>query len=135
MRTDYLYVIDGAKERPDPCSRYQPNGVHGPSRVVAGDGSPGPTRAGAACDAPTSCIYELHVGTFTPEGTFDGIIPQAAVSRDLGVTAIELMPVAAVPGRSQLGLRRRLPLRAPQAYGGPDGLQRLVDACHATGSR
>ena len=98
---------------PDPSSRFQPEGVHGPSEVVDPRRSTGRTTPGADCAIDDLVIYELHVGTFTPEGTFDGAHrPAARRCRELGVTAIELMPVAEFPGRAQLGLRRRRPLRA-----------------------
>ena len=127
---DYLYVIDDRKERPDPVSRWQPQGVHGPSRVVD-------TRSFAWTDndwrgLPLSdyLIYELHVGTFTPEGTFEAIIPKIPYLKELGITAIELMPVAEFPGGRNWGYDG-VHLYAPQStYGGPQGLKKLVDACH-----
>ena len=93
---DYRFVLDGADAWPDPCSRWQPQGVRGPSRVLdpgAFEIEPGPTLA-----LEDLVLYELHVGTFSPEGTFDGVIPRLAGLRELGVTAIELMPVATFPG-------------------------------------
>lgn len=131
--TKYLYVLDQERERPDPMSRAQPEGVHGPSEVVD-------TRAFAWSDAGWHGLplrdmvtYEVHVGTFTPEGTFEAIIPRLPALRSLGVTAIELMPVASFPGSRNWGYDG-VGLFAPQAtYGGPVGLQRLVDACHGAG--
>src|SRR5215471_15845162 len=90
---DYTYVLDGGRELPDPCSRFQPEGVLGPSRVVE---LPKGAPLGLAPDELV--VYELHVGTFSEEGTFDGVVPHLAALRDLGVTAIELMPVATFPG-------------------------------------
>src|SRR5205085_10789775 len=78
-------------------------------------------------------IYELHVGTFTPDGTFDAVIPRLDELRRLGVTAVELMPVAQFPGPRNWGYDGAYPYAAQHSYGGPQGLQRLVDACHAAG--
>ncbi len=76
-------------------------------------------------------FYEVHVGTFTPEGTFDAVIPRLDVLRDLGITALELMPVAQFPGERNWGYDGACPFAAQNSYGGPEGLRRLVDACHA----
>jgi maltooligosyltrehalose trehalohydrolase len=92
---DYLLVLDGQRERPDPRSRFQPHGVHGPSRLV--DLGPPPARF-AAPALRDLVFYELHVGTFTPEGTFDAAIGRLGHLTGLGVTAVEVMPVAAFPG-------------------------------------
>ncbi len=129
----YLLALDGAETYPDPCSRYQPHGVRGPSQVVdsgafewADSG-----RQGVALDELV--LYELHVGTFSEEGTFEGVIPRLRGLRELGVTAVELMPVATFPGERGWGYDG-LYLYAPHpAYGGPEGLARLVDAAHAEG--
>ncbi len=130
--TRYRYRLDGARERPDPASRCQPEGVHGPSAVI--------DHAFAWNDAAWRgvplddlVIYELHVGTFTPEGTFEAVIPHLPTLRDLGITAIELMPVAHFPGTRNWGYDG-VYLYAPHtAYGGVTGLKRLVDAAHAHG--
>jgi len=130
---DYRYVIDGERPRPDPVSRWQPAGVHGPSRVV----DPG-AFAWTAADwhglaLEDHVIYELHTGTFTPAGTFDAIVPRLPQLRALGVTAIELLPVAQFPGERNWGYDG-VDLYAPQSsYGGPAGLRRLIDACHQAG--
>jgi len=130
--TRYLYRLDGDKERPDPASRSQPEGVHGPSQVV--DQSFDWTDAGWR--APTlrnSVMYELHVGTFTPEGTFDAVIRHLPYLRDLGVTTLQIMPVAQFPGARNWGYDG-VQLYAPHsAYGGSAGLQRLVNAAHEQG--
>jgi maltooligosyltrehalose trehalohydrolase len=127
---DYRYVLDDERERPDPVSRWQPRGVHGPSRIVdpsAFRWSDGDWR-GVALDEYV--LYELHVGTFTEPGTFDAVIDRLGYLRELGVTAVELMPVAEFPGSRNWGYDG-VDLYAPHsAYGGPDGLKRLVDACH-----
>jgi maltooligosyltrehalose trehalohydrolase len=128
----YLYRLDGGRERPDPASRLQPRGVHGPSQVV--DDAFAWTDAGwRGLPLPRAVFYELHVGTFTPEGTFDAVIPRLAGLRDLGVTAVEIMPVAQFPGTRNWGYDGVYPFAVQDAYGGPAGLRRLVDACHAAG--
>jgi maltooligosyltrehalose trehalohydrolase len=130
---EYLLAIDGAETFPDPCSRHQPYGVRGASAVVD-------PRAFAWTDAAWSgltldelVIYELHVGTFSDEGTFDGVIPRLRVLRELGVTAIELMPVGTFPGERGWGYDGLYVYAPHAAYGGPEGLARLVDAAHAEG--
>src|SRR5262249_32035134 len=119
--------------RADPVSRAQPQGVHGPSRVV----DPRPFRWSDdrwhAPEWPDLVLYELHVGTFTDAGTFDAVVPELPALRALGVTAIELMPVGEFPGGRNWGYDG-VHLYAPQStYGGPEGLRRLVDAAHAAG--
>jgi maltooligosyltrehalose trehalohydrolase len=128
----YRYRVDGEWSYPDPCSRSQPEGVHGPSQVV--DPSfPWTDRDWIGVDRETLAVYELHVGTYTQEGTFDALIGQLDELRDLGITAIELMPVAEFPGRRNWGYDG-VDLYAPgSVYGGPEGLRRLVDATHARG--
>src|SRR5205085_10958117 len=91
---DYSYVLDGGDPLPDPCSRWQPRGLRGPSRVFAPGASPAPFTPPALEDL---VVYELHVGTFSPEGTFTGAIPFLNELAALGVTAIEIMPVAEFP--------------------------------------
>ena len=128
----YLYKLDGGDERPDPASRSQPEGVHAASEVV----DPGFDWTDASWhNLPLDryVIYELHVGTFSPEGTFDGVIPHLAYLRDLGVTAVELMPVAQFPGSRGWGYDGTFPFAPQASYGGPAALKRLVDACHAHG--
>ena len=128
---DYLYVLDGGDALPDPCSRSQPGGIKGPSRVI--DTSRFEIAAGPRVPLEELVLYELHVGTFTREGTFDAVIPRLAGLRELGVTAIELMPVATFPGLRGWGYDG-VYIGAPHpAYGGPGGLARLVDAAHRAG--
>ncbi len=130
--TGYLYRLDGAIERPDPASRAQPLGVHAASEVV----DPRfPWTDAAWRNRPLAeyVIYELHTGTFTPEGTFDAAIPHLADLRDLGVTALELMPVAQFPGRRNWGYDGVYPFAVESSYGGQRALKRLVDACHGGG--
>ncbi len=129
---DYRFVADG-DPRPDPRSPWQPEGVDGPSRLIdhtAFDWTDGGWRG---VHLPSAVVYELHVGTFTPEGTFDGVIGRLDHLVELGVDIVELMPVNEFPGRRGWGYDG-VNLFAPHhAYGGPDGLKRLVDACHTRG--
>lgn len=129
--TRYRYVLDGSLERPDPASRLQPEGVHGPSEVV----DLGPRPEGGSPGRPLSSFvtYELHVGTFTPEGTFDAAAARLGDLADLGITAVEIMPVAAFPGDRNWGYDGAYPFAVHAPYGGPSGLRRFVDACHARG--
>jgi maltooligosyltrehalose trehalohydrolase len=130
---DYLYLVNGERERPDPVSRWQPSGVHGPSRVVDPEEFAWTDEAWKGIPLKELIIYELHTGTFTPEGTFEAIIPKLAHLKQLGVNAVELMPVAEFPGARNWGYDGAH-LYAPQStYGGPPGLKRLIDACHAEG--
>jgi len=129
----YRYRLDAERLRPDPRSRRQPEGVHGPSALV----DPGAfawSDLGFRGHAPRDLVlYEVHVGTFTREGTFEAVVPRLDALVDLGVTALELMPVAEFPGARDWGYDG-VHLFAPQSsYGGPRGLRRLVDACHARG--
>jgi len=127
---DYRLVVDG-DAWPDPHSLWQPDGVRGPSRVL--DVSLLEIAAAPALGLDELVFYELHVGTFSRAGTFDGVIPQLRRLRDLGVNAIELMPVATFPGERGWGYDG-LYISAPHpAYGGPEGLARLVDAAHREG--
>jgi maltooligosyltrehalose trehalohydrolase len=129
---DYVYVLDGV-ERPDPCSRWQPEGLRGPSRLVDAAAFAWTDAGFAPPPLADSVLYELHVGTFTPEGTFDAAIAKLPALRALGVTTIELMPVAEFPGRHGWGYDGVYLSAAQSSYGGPLGLQRLVDAAHANG--
>jgi maltooligosyltrehalose trehalohydrolase len=129
--TRYRYLVDGA-EIPDPASRSQPEDVHGWSEVVSPEfsWSDGSWKGVRTEDV---VLYELHVGTFTAEGTFDAIIPRLTELRELGITMIELMPVAEFPGHRNWGYDGVLPYAAESSYGGPDGLRRLIDAAHGEG--
>jgi maltooligosyltrehalose trehalohydrolase len=130
---DYAYSINKGPPRPDPRSGYQPEGPDGPSRVVD-HGAFGWTDGGwRGLALPGAVLYELHTGTFSAEGTFDGAIGHLAHLAALGVDAIELMPAAEFGGDRGWGYDG-VNLFAPHhAYGGPDGLKRLVDAAHAHG--
>ncbi|MHB1042387.1 MAG: malto-oligosyltrehalose trehalohydrolase [Eubacteriales bacterium] len=129
----YYYFLDGSKQRPDPASRSQPGGVHGPSRVVDTRAFVWTDRCWHGPDRDDLVFYEIHVGTFTPEGTFEAVIPHLDGLRELGITAIELMPAAQFPGARNWGYDGVYPFAAQDSYGGPEGLQRLVDACHGRG--
>ncbi len=126
----YHYRLNG-KERPDPASRFQPEGVHGPSQVVDSKFD-WHDQSWSGLLLKDYIIYELHVGTFTPEGTFDAIVPRLDYLKELGITAVELMPVAQFPGSRNWGYDGAAPFAAQNSYGGPEGLKRLVDACHLT---
>jgi maltooligosyltrehalose trehalohydrolase len=132
--TRYQYMLNHTIERPDPASRSQPDGVHGPSEIIDPHAFSWTDREWRGMPLEQYIIYELHTGTFTPEGTFDAIITRLLYLRDeVGITAIELMPVAQCPGSRNWGYDGAF-LFAPQHnYGGPVGLKRLVDACHAAG--
>lgn len=127
--TRYFYRLDGNTERPDPASKFQPEGVHGPSQVI----DPHfvweePHWSGILFSHYV--LYELHVGTFTAQGTFDAIVHYLDELKDLGITSIEIMPVAQFPGDRNWGYDGVYPFAVQNSYGGPDGLKRLIDACH-----
>ncbi|HYC31447.1 MAG TPA: malto-oligosyltrehalose trehalohydrolase [Gemmatimonadales bacterium] len=129
----YRYRLDGQGPYPDPASRSQPDGVHGASEVVDLSAFPWADTGWKGLDPRDLVIYELHVGTFTPSGTFDGVIERLDYLAGLGITAVELMPVAEFPGARNWGYDG-VDLFAPESsYGGPPGLQRLVDAAHRAG--
>jgi maltooligosyltrehalose trehalohydrolase len=128
----YFYRLEEKIECPDPASRFQPEGVHGPSQVV--DSRFVRTDATwSGISLQDYIIYELHVGTFTAEGTFQAIIPYLDWLKRLGITAVEMMPVAQFSGNRNWGYDGVFPFAVQDSYGGPDGLKRLVDACHRKG--
>lgn len=129
---EYVYVLDG-REWPDPCSRFQPAGVRGPSRVVDPAAFVWSDGTWPGLRLEELVLYELHVGTFTEEGTFEAAIAHLGELRQLGVTALELMPVATFAGTRGWGYDGVYAYAPHAAYGGPDGLVRLVDAAHAAG--
>lgn len=129
----YFYQFDDGTARPDPASRFQPEGVHGPSQVVNPNSFPWTDSGWQGIPLDAYIIYELHVGAFTREGTFDAVIAQLDYLADLGVTALELMPVAQFPGERNWGYDGVNPFAPQNSYGGPDGLKRLIDACHSKG--
>jgi maltooligosyltrehalose trehalohydrolase len=130
---DYAFVLPEHGPRPDPVSRRQPNGVHAASRIVAPDDFAWTDGGWRGLPRAELIFYELHVGTFTPEGTFDAVIGKLPYLRDLGITAVEIMPVASFPGARNWGYDGVYLYAPHEAYGGPDGFKRLVDACHGHG--
>ena len=131
--TCYFYVVDDNKPVPDPVSRFLPKGVHGPTEIMAPDAFNWTDHGWPGLDLHDYILYELHVGTFTPQGTFDGVIEKLDYLRDLGTSVIEIMPVAAFPGARNWGYDGVSPYAVQASYGGPDGLKRLVNAAHAKG--
>lgn len=131
--SDYAFRVDGNGPFPDPRSAWQPQGVHGPSRWLDHSRFAWNDAGWQAPPLAAAVIQEIHVGTFTPEGRFDGVIDRLDHLAELGITHLELMPVAEFPGARGWGYDG-VDLYAPHhAYGGPDGLKRLVDACHRRG--
>jgi maltooligosyltrehalose trehalohydrolase len=131
--TRYGYSLDGGPVRPDPRSPSQPDGVDGLSEVVDHAAFAWTDDGWRGMPLPSAVIYELHVGTFTEGGTFDAAIERLPHLVDLGVDVVELLPVNEFPGERGWGYDG-VDLFAPHhAYGGPEGLKRLVDACHAAG--
>jgi malto-oligosyltrehalose trehalohydrolase len=129
----YAYRIDGSLPRPDPASRFNPEDVHGPSEIIdpaAFDWQDDDWRGRPWGEA---VIYELHVGTFTPDGNFSGVAGRLDYLASLGVTAIELMPVADFPGRRNWGYDGVLAFAPDASYGRPEDLKRLVQAAHERG--
>jgi len=131
--SEYFYQLDGERDLPDPASRFQPQGVHGPSQVVDPDAFRWTDHNWKGTTLQRSIFYELHVGTYTPEGTFDAVIPHLPELIALGVTTIELMPVAQFPGPRNWGYDGVYPFAPQNTYGGPESLQRLVNAAHQHG--
>ncbi|HYL51498.1 MAG TPA: malto-oligosyltrehalose trehalohydrolase [Acidimicrobiia bacterium] len=131
----YRFSLDGDERSgplPDPASRWQPDDVHGDSAVIE-PAFPWSDVEWIGLPLADYVIYELHVGTFTADGTFDAVIERLDALHDLGITAIELMPVAEFPGARNWGYDGVFPYAAESAYGGPDGLRMLVDAAHRRG--
>lgn len=131
--TRYRYRLADGRELPDPASRFQPDGVHGASAVVN-------TRAFQWTDGEFEgpslsemIVYELHVGTFTSEGTFAAAITHLNMLVDLGITAVEVMPIAQFPGTRNWGYDGTYPFAVQNSYGGPAGFQQFVDAAHSRG--
>ena len=132
--TDYFFLLNGDDQQlPDPRTQFQPEGVNGPSRVVDHGAFQWTDGKFSSKAWPAAVVYELHIGTFTPEGTCDAAIEKLDYLYDLGVTHVELLPFAQFPGGHGWGYEG-VDLFAPQnSYGGPDGLKRFVNAAHAKG--
>ncbi|HEX9455290.1 MAG TPA: malto-oligosyltrehalose trehalohydrolase [Candidatus Binatia bacterium] len=128
----YFYQLAPDKKRPDPASRFQPEGVHGPSQVVDSNFR-WDEKGWRGIALKDYVIYELHVGRFTASGTFDALIPYLEYLFQLGVTAIELMPVAQFPGGRNWGYDGVLPFAVQNSYGGPQAMKRFINACHRRG--
>jgi maltooligosyltrehalose trehalohydrolase len=129
----YFYSVDGQKPVPDPISRFLPEGVHGPTEIVDAESFRWSDDDWPGLPIEQYCIYELHVGAFTHAGTFDGVAEHLEYLRTLGITVIELMPVAAFPGTRNWGYDGASPYAVQASYGGPDGLKTLVNAAHRCG--
>ncbi len=129
----YLYRLDDGRELPDPASRFQPDGVHGPSQIADLGAFPWNDHEWKGHALETSIFYELHVGTHTPEGSFDALIARLPYLASLGVTAIELMPIAQFPGARNWGYDGVYPFAPQNSYGRPETLQKLVNAAHEHG--
>lgn len=131
--TRYRFSLPDGARVPDPASRRQPGDVHGPSEVVDPTTYAWDDAAWTGRRWEEAVLYELHIGTFTPEGTFRAVVPRLDHLVALGVTAIEIMPIGAFPGRRNWGYDGVLPFAPDAVYGHPDDLKALVDACHARG--
>ncbi len=129
----YLYRLEEDVDRPDPASHFQPTGVHGPSQIVDHHAYAWQDDHWRGISPAEMIIYELHVGTFTREGTLEAIIPRLSDLREIGINAIEIMPVAQFPGERNWGYDGVFPFAVQNSYGGPVGLKRLVDSCHQEG--
>ncbi|KAF0126715.1 MAG: maltooligosyl trehalose hydrolase [Elusimicrobia bacterium] len=131
--TRYKYAVNGRDERPDPASAFQPEGVHGPSEAVDHAAFPWADAAWRGLAPEKMIVYELHPGTFTPTGDFAGVESRIPYLKSLGVNAVELMPVSQFPGSRNWGYDGTYPYAPQNSYGGPEGLKKLVDACHRAG--
>ena len=130
----YRFLLPGGQQLPDPASRFQPGGdVHGPSQVVDQSAFSWTDQSWRMFPQEDILAYELHTGTFTPEGTFEAIVPRLGALQELGVNTLNLMPVAQFPGTRNWGYDGVQPFAVQDSYGGPQGLKRLVDACHGAG--
>lgn len=128
----YLFRLNDCALRPDPASNFQPQGVHGPSQVVDHAYDWGDI-GWSGIPLENMIVYEVHVGTFTEGGSFEAIIPRLNDLHDLGITALEIMPVGQFPGERNWGYDGAYPFAVQNSYGGPPGLKRLVNACHENG--
>jgi maltooligosyltrehalose trehalohydrolase len=129
----YKFLLDDTKELPDPASKFQPDGVHGASQAIDIQTAVWTDQNWQNPPLAEYIIYELHTGTFTPQGTFKSIESKLSYLKNLGITAIEIMPVAQFPGERNWGYDGVFPYAVQNSYGGPKGLMELVNACHKTG--
>ena len=132
-RRYYYYLPETGNCCPDPASAFQPEGVEGPSEIVDHTAFRWSDSDWRGRPIREQVFYEIHVGAFTPEGTFDAIIPRLDELAETGITALQLMPVAQCPGTRNWGYDGVYLYAVAYTYGGPDGLRRLVDACHRSG--
>ncbi len=131
--SDYAFVLDGGEPTPDPRSLWQPNGVNAASRVYDHGEHTWKDSHWRGLALPGAVLYELHVGTFTPEGTFDAAITRLDHLADLGIDAVELLPCNSYAGQHGWGYDGVDLYAVHEPYGGPDGLKRFIDACHQRG--
>ena len=131
--TLYKFRLDGEKEHPDPASRSQPEGVHSWSRTVDQHAHRWKDEDWKGLSTSQMIIYELHVGTFTPEGTFEAVIGKLDHLKELGVNTLEIMPISQFPGNRNWGYDGVYPYAAQDSYGGAEGLKKMIDACHQQG--
>lgn len=131
--SSYFYELLDGRNLPDPASRFQPNGIHAASQIVDLHSFSWSDHTWKGRDLGSSIFYEVHVGTYTKARTFEGIIPHLDELAGLGVTTIELMPIAQFPGGRNWGYDGVHPFAVQNTYGGPRGLQRFVDAAHERG--
>lgn len=131
--TDYAFLLDGAGPFPDPRSAHQPHGVHGPSRTFDASSHAWRDADWRGRDVLGCVVYELHVGTFTPDGTLDSAVERLDHLAQVGIDVVELMPLAAFPGERGWGYDGVAPFSVHETYGGPAALQRFVDAAHRHG--
>jgi len=131
--TLYTYQLEAKTDWPDPASKYQPQGVHAPSQVIDESAFTWTDIDWQGVPLAEMIIYELHVGTFTQAGTFEAIIPQLTKLKELGINAIEIMPVAQFPGERNWGYDGVYPYAIQNSYGGPEGFKKLINACHKQG--
>ncbi len=129
--TRYQFVIDGGRAVPDPASRFQPTGVHGPSEIIAPRAYSWSDKEWRGRPWREAVIYELHIGAFSPEGTYAGAERRLDYLADLGVTAIEMMPISSFPGQRNWGYDGVLPYAPTANYGRPDELKHFIDRAHA----
>ena len=129
----YFYVLDGGTHRPDPCSRFQAGGIHGPSTVIDPAAFSWTDSHWKGIALSDLILYEIHVGTFTPAGTFEAITPHLTHLKELGITAVELMPIAQFPGKRNWGYDGVDLFSVHNTYGSPETLKKFVDACHQAG--
>ncbi len=131
--TNYYYQIEDGPDLPDPASYYQADGVHGPSQVIDHNAYQWKTKDWKGLNFKDLILYELHVGTFTPEGTFKAILPRLDELKEMGINALEIMPISQFPGTRNWGYDGVYPYSVQNSYGTPDDFKQLVDECHLRG--